>query len=134
MTIMASYQGVVKKGRIRLAPGTELPEDSRVYVVIADDEPAPLLDAHLARRKANGWLISYVGNFMAQQPKLTQLANRLVWQFGAFLAQRDVPHVGPVGFVYVDAYGGEVLNTPDEAEEMITHATTLVASLSSAES
>jgi hypothetical protein len=134
MAMMASYQGVVKKGRIRLAPGTDLPEDSRVFVVVADDEPAPLLDAHLARRKANGWLISYVGHFMAQQPKLTQLADQLVWQFGAFLAQRGMPRVGPVGFVYVDAYGGDVLNTPDEAEEMITHATTLVASLSPAES
>lgn len=134
MATMASYQGVVRQGHIQLTPAADLPEGSQVYVLVpADAAPPPLLDAHLARRKANGWLISHVGHVMAQQPQLTQIADRLVWRFAAYLTLRDTPTAGPVGSVYVDAYQGEVLNTPADAEEMIVNATALVASLPSAE-
>jgi len=33
---IATYEGVVKKGKIRLQDGVELPENARVYVIIAD--------------------------------------------------------------------------------------------------
>jgi len=134
MAMMTSYQGVVKQGHVQLTSETNLPEGSHVYVLLAEAVPASLLDAHLAQRKANGWLISNVGNVMAQQPQLAQIADRLVWQFAAYLTHQGKSPIGPVGSVFVDAYQGDVLNSPDDAEEMIINATTLITSLSSTES
>lgn len=134
MAMMTSYQGVVKQGHIHLTVDTDLPEGSQVVVLLAEAVPGSLLDAHLAQRKANGWLISNVGNVMAQQPQLTQIADRLVWQFAAYLTRQGESPVGPVGSVFVDAYQGDVVNSSGDAEEMIINATTLTTSLSSPES
>jgi hypothetical protein len=135
MAIVQTYQGVVRQGRIQLTPTAELPEGSRVFVSMAGDvEEATLLDPHVARRKANGWLVSYVGSVMAQQPQLEQVEGHLVWQFKAFLALRGHPLQGPVGQVAVDAYSGKVLTNEETAVEMIARATALARSLSSSAS
>jgi predicted transcriptional regulator len=97
--------------------------------------PAPLIDAHLARRKANGWLVTHVGSVMAQQPQLAQLEDgATVWRFKAYLTGPDRLPQGPVGFVDVDAYTGELLTNEDAATEMIANAAAASRSLSSAES
>lgn len=44
------------------------------------------------------------------------------------------PLRGPVGFVDVDAYSGEVLTKENDAEEMITNATHIVNSVSTTNS
>jgi hypothetical protein len=69
MATVATYPGVVKQGQIQSSAAAELPEGSQVVVLSADkwDESA-LVDPHIARRKANGWLVSYVGSVIAQQP------------------------------------------------------------------
>lgn len=135
MSTIATYQGVVRRGKIQLTPATELPEGSQVYVLLADDwAQAALLDPHIARRKANGWLVTYVGSVMAQQPQLQQLEGRLIWRFKAFLTARGQPLRGPVGVVDVDAHSGDVLNSEDAAAEMIANATAIARSLSSTES
>lgn len=33
---IATYEGVVKKGKIRLQDGVELPENAKVYVIVAN--------------------------------------------------------------------------------------------------
>jgi hypothetical protein len=124
MAIRQTYQGVVKEGRVQLPGTTTLPEGSQVYVLVADEGvERPLLDPHLARRKANGWLVSNVGSVLAQQPQLLQVDDRLVWQFKAFLATKGYPLRGPVGLVDVDAYTGELLSGEDVAAQIITNAT-----------
>lgn len=135
MSTIPTYQGVVHQGKIQLTQATELPEGGQVYVLVTDDwAQATLLDPHIARRKANGWLVTYVGGVMAQQPQLQQVEARLIWRFKAFLTARGQPPRGPVGFVDVDARSGDVLNSEDAAAEMIANATALARSLSSTES
>jgi hypothetical protein len=57
MTI-TTYEGVVKKGKIRLQEGIKLPENAKVYVIIADvdvkiseKKPVRVLSPHLKNRK-----------------------------------------------------------------------------------
>ena len=55
MTVI-TYEGVVEKGKIRLQAGVKLPENARVYVVVADlqldDKKAiRMLTPRLANRK-----------------------------------------------------------------------------------
>lgn len=127
MNPVQTVQGVVRHGRVQLPPTTTLPEGTAVWVWVADQELAPpLLDAHLARRKANGWLVAHVGRAMAQQPALSQRDGQLVWRFKAFLAGHGNNPVEPIGLVDVDAYEGEVLTSMEEAEEMVAHATALI--------
>src|SRR5688500_11124129 len=110
MSIVQTYPGVVHQGRIQLTSKTELPEGSRVFVSMVEEvSQATLLDPQIARRKANGWMVTYVGSVMAQQPQLKLVESHLVWQFKAFLAIQGQPLLGPVGQVIVDAYSGEVL-------------------------
>jgi hypothetical protein len=42
---IATYEGVVKKGKIRLQDGIELPENAKVYVIVAD------VDVKVANKK-----------------------------------------------------------------------------------
>jgi hypothetical protein len=135
MTSIQTYPGVIREGRIQLTAPANLPEGSQVYVHVADEgEEAILLNPHLARRKANGWLVSYVGHVIAQQPQLKQIEDRLVWQFKAFLTMRGYEPQGPVGTLDVDAYTGEVLASEDRATEMIANASALASSLLSSNS
>jgi len=130
MTSIQTYQGTIRQGRIQLTEPAELPEGSQVIVSVVDDrDQATLLDPHIARRKANGWLVSYVGSVLAQQPQLQQVEARLVWRFRAFLAVQGHPPRGPVGFVDVDAYSGEVLTSKSNAAEIRAHATAIARSI-----
>jgi hypothetical protein len=43
---IATYEGVVKKGKIRLQDGIELPENAKVYVIVAN------IDVKLDNKKA----------------------------------------------------------------------------------
>lgn len=135
MNSIQTFQGVVRNGRIQIPSLPDLPDGSQVYVLITTGAtPLPLLDPHLARRKANGWLISNVGHVMAQHPQLVQVADRLAWQFSAYLTRRAESPAGPVGYVLVDAYQGDVLSTLPDAEDMITNAAAYTASLLSSAS
>lgn len=135
MTAVSTYSGIVKKGKIQSSAATELPEGSQVIVLpVAQWDESALVDPHIARRKANGWLVSYVGSVIAQQPQLMQVNGRLLWRFTTFLATMGHPLRGPVGFVDVDAYSGEVLTKENDAEEMITNATHIVNSVSTTNS
>jgi len=111
---IAAYTGFVREGRIQLAEPAVLPEGSLVYVLVP-----VVVDAHIARRKANRWLLENVGNMMrADQPVFVRSQGRAVWRFGAFVTAISHPPVGPVGHVDVDAATGEVLADDHTAEEI----------------
>ena len=112
---VATYIGVVREGQIRLAESITLPEGSQVYVVV----PA-VMDEHVARHKANRWLIENVGNMvMADRAALAQSAGRSIWRFGAFVTALSHEPFGPIGNIKVDAVSGEVLANAHTAKEMI---------------
>jgi hypothetical protein len=53
---IATYEGVVEKGKIRLKTGVKLPENARVYVIVTDvqiegKKPVRVLTPRLARRE-----------------------------------------------------------------------------------
>jgi len=55
---ITTYEGVVKKGKIRLQDGIELPENARVYVIVAnidvkldDKKPVRVLSPRVKNRK-----------------------------------------------------------------------------------
>lgn len=95
-------------------------------------QPLPLLDAHLARRKVNGWLVTNVGSLLAQEPQLMQLPEgRTIWRFKAYLTGATHPPQGPVGAVDVDAYSGELLTNEHATNEITAKATALALAASS---
>ena len=84
------------------------------------------VDEGTARRKANRWLVERVGNMvMADQPRLVQSEDRLVWRCDAFVTSLSHPPRGPIGHVDVDATTGEVLATERAVEEMRRHGVSL---------
>jgi len=46
---ISTFEGVVENGQIRLRDDVTLPEQTRVYVVIPDFEPAPRAHVHSPR-------------------------------------------------------------------------------------
>ena len=132
MTTVKAYQGTIREGHIELDRPADLPEGRQVIVLVTEEVvEKPLVDPHLARRKANGWLVTHVGNILAQQPQLLQVEGQLVWRFKAFLTMRGKPSSGPVGSVDVDAYTGEVQTTASAASDMIANARAIARSFSS---
>jgi hypothetical protein len=60
---IATYEGVVKKGKIRLQDGIELPENAKVYVIVADvdvkvanKKPVRVMSPRLKNRKQTALL------------------------------------------------------------------------------
>jgi hypothetical protein len=53
---IATYEGVVEKGKIRLKTGVKLPENAKVYIIVPDaktdkKKPIQILSPSLAHRK-----------------------------------------------------------------------------------
>jgi hypothetical protein len=132
MATVQAYHGTIREGQIKLDRPPDLPEGSQVTVYVTEEGvEQPLLDPHLARRKANGWLATHVGRVMAQQPQLYQVEGQLVWRFKAFLTTQGQSPRGPVGIVDVDAYSGDIQTDESAAAEIIANATAIARSLSS---
>jgi hypothetical protein len=132
MTTMQTYHGVVHAGHIQLEPGVDLPEGSQVYVIVAGQEP--IVEERMAQRKANRWLVEYVGNLLAAaEGRLIEADGRILWRFGAFITGRGHRPRGPIGYVDVDAHSGKVLATEHQANEMIAHGEAFARSLLSPE-
>jgi hypothetical protein len=128
MGTVQTYSGVVREGRIRLTPSTELPEGSQLYITVVGQEP--ILDKHTAQRKATRWLVEYVGNMLvADGGRLQEVNGRIVWRYDAFVTGRGHKPRGPIGYVDIDAHSGEPLATEQQADEMIKHGVEFVRSL-----
>ncbi|MEJ5309983.1 MAG: PepSY domain-containing protein [Anaerolineae bacterium] len=96
----------------------------RKHVQLAVDERA-------ARRKANGWLVTWVGNMlMAEHAQLRYTNGRPVWRFEVFVTSLSRSPRGPIGYVDVDALTGEVLNSEKDIEAMQRAGEALESSLS----
>jgi hypothetical protein len=110
-----TFTGIVRAGKIELDPTITLPEGSQVSVVV----PA-ILDEHLARRKANGWLIDHVGNMvMAKDGHLVQNDPQPIWQFKAFVTALSHEPLGPIGYITINAHSGQILNDLASIEAMV---------------
>jgi hypothetical protein len=94
-----------------------------------------IIDEDAARRKANRWLVEYVGNMMmADQAHLSQSGGRTVWRFGAYITAPSHPPVGPIGYVDVEAATGSILTDLTQAQEMLTYGQPVTAPLLSSAS
>ncbi len=77
------------------------------------------VDEHMARRKANRWLVERVGNMvMADRPLLTQSKGQPVWRFDAVVTSLSHVPRGPIGHIDVDATTGQVLSDEHDVERM----------------
>lgn len=86
----------------------------------------PPVDEHMARRKANRWLVERVGNMvMADRPVLTHVGNKPVWRFAAFVTSLSRVPCGPIGHVDVDATTGHIVTDDTVVEEMRLRGATL---------
>lgn len=43
MRKLATYEGIIENGRVTLPPNTEIPDKTRVYVLVPDAEAQPTL-------------------------------------------------------------------------------------------
>lgn len=88
---------------------------------------ADVLDAEIARRKANVWLLENAGNLLgATTPELV-LGERLRWRYDIVLSEPDLTSPGQgkslrVGQIVLDAVTGEVLEADRLIEELRTYA------------
>jgi hypothetical protein len=41
MRKLATHEGIIENGRVTLPPNTEIPDKTRVYVLVPDAEPQP---------------------------------------------------------------------------------------------
>jgi len=101
-----TFAGKLQNGKVELSVPIDLPDGSAVYVIAQ-----PAIEMKLARRKATGWLVIYVGTLVgAMDGALVQLDDRWVWRFHAYMTSQFHEPYGPIGEVDVDANTGEVLN------------------------
>ncbi len=106
MGSIATYVGIVHNGKIELSTPVNLPEGSEVYLVAPE-----VVTEGMARRKANGWLIGYVGNMlMADHGMLAQVGQDWVWRFQVFITSLAHEPWGPIGYVEIDATKCVVIN------------------------
>jgi hypothetical protein len=111
---VTTYPAVVRNGKIEPATPLDLPEGAEVYIVAQVG-----IDARTARRKANGWLVDYVGNMvMAADGVLIRQDDRWVWRFNAYITSLSQPPRGPIGQVDLNADTGEILSNQDTINEM----------------
>src|SRR5689334_12452387 len=103
MASIATYSGVVREGKVELCDKIRLPEGTDVLIVVPT-----AIDERTARRKANGWLISYVGNMlMADDASLINLEGQLLWHMRAYITSLAHDPIGPIGNVFINAMTGE---------------------------
>jgi hypothetical protein len=117
MASIATYSGVVRDGKIELCDKVKLPEGVDVFIVVPT-----AIDERTARRTANGWLISFVGNLlMADDARLLNLEGRLIWHLKAYVTSLTHEPRGPIGNVLLNAMTGEVLNPEQTAQTLREH-------------
>ncbi len=117
------YESIVNLLRLLPEPAVAEVADFAGYLAVFDyyvrKHGRLAVDEQAARRRANGWLITWVGNMvMADQARMTYVGECPVWRFGAFVSSLSQPPRGPIGTVDVDANTGDILNTEDDVEAM----------------
>ncbi len=98
MSIVQTYQGVVRKGHIQLAPPTALPEGSHVYVIVTG-QPAAKTSAYgkLYVSPDRSAMKQEVASFRAMLPELlTQHADQYVALHQGQVVDHDADRVALV--------------------------------------
>lgn len=91
---------------------------------------SPFLSEKVARRKANRWLVSYVGNLvMADNGQVVEVDGRVCWQFDVVTTSLYAPPQDPFASIHVDALNGTVLADETVAEKMIEDGITFTRTL-----
>ncbi len=91
-----------------------------------------IIDEHIARRKANHWLIEYVGNMvMADKATLIQQEKQFIWRFEAYITAKSHAPKGPIGHVEINALTATPLTNLRQAEEMRQYGTAVEFTISS---
>lgn len=84
-----TYRGVIRRGKVEIMDNIELPDGAEVYIVASVS-----VAVSTAKRNANRWLVSEVGNLlMADHGALVRSNAGWVWQFEV-LVQRLVANPG----------------------------------------
>lgn len=113
---------------VQNSPDRKPISDQRVQVMV--NVQAEVLDAEVARRKANVWLLENVGNLLgAEKPELI-LGERLLWRYDVILGYPNLeqPGIGEiyrVGQIVLDAITGEVQDANKLIEELQRNAATV---------
>jgi hypothetical protein len=124
-----TYEGIVERGNVRLAPDVNLPDGTHVYVTVI-----PTLNERYARRKAALWLAENVGDMlMPGSATLIHEGGHYCWRFPIMLGHPFDEPRGPIGYVEVDANDGNVLALPNLAITLIQNAEKLAGSSSPSE-
>ena len=106
MTV-TTYRGVIRRGKVEIMDNIELPDGAEVYIVASAS-----VAVSTAKRNANRWLVSEVGNLlMADHGALIQSNAGWVWQFEVFSTAVGRKPWGPLGIMKVDATSGEILDS-----------------------
>ena len=111
-----THLGTIREGKLEIDVPVDLPEGTQVCVTLST-----IIDQEVACRKANKWLMKYVGNVNTErQGQLHQEGNQLVWRFTAFVSGVATDPIGPVGQISVDAQTGEPLSPEETIETLMT--------------
>ncbi|MEZ4868809.1 MAG: hypothetical protein R3C14_46220 [Caldilineaceae bacterium] len=114
---VATYSAIIRNGKIEPTTALELPEGSEVYVVVPS-----VITARVAKRKANGWLISEVGNLlMADHGILAQTDQGWIWRYGVYMTSLTHEPWGPIGEVIVSATSGEIMDPEQTKMDLLYH-------------
>ena len=99
--------------------------EQRVKVVV--NVNAEVLDAEIARRKANVWLLDHVGNLLGTSTPELVIGKRIMWRYDVILGIPNLAQPGSgamykVGQIMVDAETGEIENADEVARELQQNA------------
>lgn len=115
---VSTYTGTLRDGKVEISEPVDLPDGCQVYVIVPS-----VLDERSARRKANGWLISDVGNMlMAQNGTLHREEDRLVWRFDVMVTSAAREPQGPIGQLRLDAADGHVFDQEASRQRLVGDA------------
>lgn len=125
-------QGIIRDGMVQVVNDfTTLPEGKAVFVVVPDDDDLPPLAEQAVQHKAKMWIVNHVSMVATVgNGRLIKRDDRLMWEFGVYLASRTHYGKGPFGYIHVDSYSGEVLASEKVVQELIRDGSAFARSLS----
>ena len=104
---VTTYPGIIRSGKVVATTEMELPDGTEVYVVVPSS-----VTPRVAKRIANRWLISEVGNLlMADNGSLVASEQGWVWQFEVYITSVAHKAWGPIGTLNVSTVSSEVIDT-----------------------
>ena len=117
---VTTYPAVIRNGKVEAKTALELPEGSEVYVVAPST-----MTAALAKRRANGWLISEVGNLLLADDGMLVAANEhWVWRFAVYMTAPTHEPWGPIGTVDISAASGAIVAPEQTKMQLYAHGRT----------